>query len=142
MSAAIPGHRTHRRGLRGTPHQSEGFRMRLGRVARPLSRLVLTAAMCVVGAASAPAQGTITGRITAQDTKEPLGDARVIVVGSIAAAMSAQDGRYTLNNVRAGTVDVQVLRVGYQSLKKSVTVSAGSTASLDFVLAVAVVKLQ
>src|SRR6185295_20186104 len=55
---------------------------------------------------------------------------------------TAQDGKYTMNGVRAGTIDVQVLRVGYTPLKKTVTVTAGATATLDFELATSVVRLQ
>src|ERR1043166_4406685 len=107
-----------------------------------LSRQLTAAMLCVIGAASAaPAQGTITGRVTAQGTNEPLGDVRVIVVGSSAAAVSAQDGRYTVNGVRAGTVDVQALRVGYNALKKSVQVQTGGTVTLDFQMTVALIKL-
>src|SRR5436309_1635960 len=107
-----------------------------------LSRQFTTVMLCVIGAASAAAaQGTSTGRVTAQGTNGPLGDVRVIVVGSSAAAVSAQDGKYTVNGVRVGNVDVQVLRVGYNALKKSVLVQTGATATLDFQMTVALIKL-
>jgi outer membrane receptor protein involved in Fe transport len=115
--------------------------MRLARFARPFSRVLMAGAMCLVGTA-AWAQGTVTGRVTAQGTNEPLSDARVLALGTNAAATTAQDGKYTMNGVRAGTIEVQVLRVGYQPLKKTVTVTAGGTAALDFELTVAIVKLQ
>lgn len=95
-----------------------------------------------VSAASAAAQGTITGHVTAQGTNAPLGEARIIVIGSTASAMSAEDGKYTLNGVRAGVVVVQVLRIGYSSLKKNVTVTAGGPTTADFQLEAAIVKLQ
>jgi TonB-linked SusC/RagA family outer membrane protein len=97
--------------------------------------------MCLVGSAVG-AQGTVTGRVTAEETSGPLADARVLVLGTTATAISGQDGKYTLRGVRAGTVEIQVLRVGYQPLKKTVTVTTGGTASLDFALLAAVVKLQ
>ena len=115
--------------------------MRLARFARPFSRVLMAGAMCLVGAA-AWAQGTVTGRVTAQGTNEPLGDARVLALGTNAAATTAQDGKYTMNGVRAGTLDIQVLRVGYAPRKKSVTVTAGATVTADFELTVAIVKLQ
>src|SRR5262249_20846301 len=41
-----------------------------------------------------------------------------------------------------GSVDLQVLHVGYTSAKKTVTVTAGTTTTADFALAIAVVRLQ
>ena len=115
--------------------------MRLARFARPFSRVLTAGAMCLVGSA-AWAQGTVTGRVTAQGSNQPLSDARVLALGTNAAANTNQDGRYTLRGVRSGTIEVQVLHVGYQPLKKTVTVTAGGTATTDFALTTAVVRLQ
>jgi TonB-linked SusC/RagA family outer membrane protein len=105
---------------------------------------VLTAGLlcCIGTAALAQGTGTITGRVTVQGTGAPLSDARVLALGTNLAATTGQDGRYTLSRVRAGTMDVQVFRVGNQPLKKSVTVTAGGTTTVDFELATAVVQLQ
>ena len=88
------------------------------------------------------AQGTISGRVTAAGTNEPLADAHVIVVGANAFTITGRDGRYTLRNVQAADVDVQVLRVGYEALKKRATVTTGATVTLDFQLGRAIVQLQ
>ena len=114
--------------------------MRLARFAQPFSRVLLSGAMCLVGTAVG-AQGTITGRVTVQGSSEPLADVRVLALGTNAAAATGQDGRYTMRGVRAGTIEVQALRVGYQPLKKTVTVTTGATANVDFELTTAVVKL-
>jgi TonB-linked SusC/RagA family outer membrane protein len=111
--------------------------------ARSVPRAVFAASVWIAGAAaSLHAQGTIAGRVTATGSNEPLPDARVIVVGANAASTTGEDGKYRLTNVRAGTVEVQVLRVGYASQKKSVAVTAGRETTLDFALTVAVVQLQ
>jgi len=115
--------------------------MTLVRFTGSYSRLLATAAMCLA-ASTALAQGTITGRVTALGTSEPLADARVLVVGTNAAAGTNQDGRYTLNRVRSGTVDVQVFRIGYEPVKKTATVTTGGSVTLDFELTTAVVRLQ
>ena len=70
-------------------------------------------------------QGTITGRITAAGSGEPLQESRVVLVGTSLFATAAQDGRYTIRNVPAGSYTVRVLRVGYEEQKKPVTVAAG-----------------
>src|SRR5438552_4674115 len=108
-----------------------------------LSRVITVAALCMMGAASiADAQGTVTGRVVAQGTNEPLADARVLALGTNAAAISAQDGKYTLTNVRSGSVEIQVLRIGFAASKKTVIVNAGATTTADFVLETAIVRLQ
>ena len=103
---------------------------------------LLALAVFAVGSSRvAQAQGTVTGRITAEGNL-PLADARVIVVSTTVAATTNEDGRFTLKGVPAGTFDIQALHVGFQSQKKSVTVSAGSTTNADFVLKQAVVQLE
>jgi TonB-linked SusC/RagA family outer membrane protein len=117
--------------------------MRLARVRRSVRRVLTIAPILVLAVASAAgAQGTITGRVLADVSNEPLADVRLIVVGTNASATTSQDGKYKLGNLRAGNVDVQVLRVGYTSQKKTVTVTAGSETVIDFRMALAVVKLQ
>jgi TonB-dependent SusC/RagA subfamily outer membrane receptor len=85
--------------------------------------------------------GTITGTVTAREGGRPIGDAQVIVIGTHAATATAENGKFTIRNVRPGPVDVQVLRVGYQSVKRSATVSATDPTTVDFQLAIAVVQL-
>src|SRR5689334_5125906 len=100
-----------RRGSARVHSHREEYRMRLARFAQPFSRVLLSGAMCLVGTA-ALAQGTITGRVTVQGSSEPLADVRVLALGTNAAAATGQDGRYTMRGVRAGTIEVQALRVG------------------------------
>ncbi|OYV67639.1 MAG: hypothetical protein B7Z72_09365, partial [Gemmatimonadetes bacterium 21-71-4] len=100
------------------------------------------ALLLMVTAPSVQAQGTVTGRITVAGTNEPLSDSRVMLVGTGIATVSGADGRYTLQNVPTGAVQVRVIRVGYQELKRPVTVEAGETATLDFSMKQAIVQLS
>jgi len=86
-------------------------------------------------------RGTVSGRVTAVGSNEPLGDSRILVVNTSIATTTGADGRYTLRGVPPGNVDVRVLRVGYHEQKKTVVLSAGGTATLDFTMAQAVVQL-
>lgn len=88
------------------------------------------------------AQGTITGTITAADSKAPISNVQVIAVGTNSQALTGDDGKYRLTNVRAGAVDVQAFRVGYTPTKKNVTVISGQSATADIEMAVSVVRLQ
>jgi TonB-linked SusC/RagA family outer membrane protein len=102
------------------------------------------AALLSIAAAarSATAQGTITGRVTSASNDAPLFGARVLVVGANASAVAGEDGKFTMRNVGAGNVEVQVLAVGFQSTKKRATVTNGGTVIVDFQLPIAVIQLQ
>src|SRR4051812_14535429 len=85
--------------------------------------------------------GTVSGTITGA-AGIALQEAHVLVNGTSITALTGADGKYTLRGVPAGTADVRVLRVGYQSQKKSVKVLDGQTATLDFALSTSVVQLE
>jgi len=85
---------------------------------------------------------SISGRVTAQGTDEPLPDVRVFLVGSALNVATNAEGRYTLRGVPTGTFEVRVIRVGYQEQKKSIAITAGAQATLDFSMKQAVVQLQ
>ncbi len=106
------------------------------------SHLIAVLTLCALSTSAVAAQGTITGRIVAQGTNEPLADVRVLAIGTNSAATSNQEGKYTLTNVRAGSVEIQALRIGYTSVKKAMTVIAGQSTTVDFELEVSVVRLQ
>ena len=89
----------------------------------------------------ADAQGTITGRVTAL-TGQALPESRVLLIGTTISASTSDDGRFTLRNVPAGPAQIQVLRVGYKSEKKTVTAAATGSVTADFVLDVAVAQLE
>src|SRR3954464_5342169 len=98
-------------------------------------RVVVAAGFALALAAMRPAgaQGTVTGRITSE-ANTPLADARVIVVGGTQSAVTSEDGKFTLRGVPPGSVDLQALHVGFQSQKRSVTVTTGGTVTMDFVM--------
>src|SRR5687768_14182761 len=68
---------------------------------------------------------TISGRVTAAETGQPLSDSRVYVVGTTLIASTNAEGRYTIRGVPSGPASVRVIRVGYSEQKKPVTVTAG-----------------
>src|SRR2546423_1928353 len=99
----------------------------------------MLAVMPAIPLAQPPA---IPARVTAEGSGEPLPETRVIVIGTTLFASTNGTGQYTIRGVPAGTFDIRVLRVGYAEQKKPITVSAGQTSVLDFVMTPVVVKLQ
>ena len=104
--------------------------------------LPLVAALLVAPSAGAQQAGTVSGRVTAVGTNEPLQDARVMVVGTTIGTNTNAEGRYTIRGVPLGAQSIRVLRVGFSEQRKPVTVAAGQAATLDFQLAQNAIKLQ
>ena len=109
----------------------------------PLARRILGAIGLLTLAAPAIAQGTgsIRGKVT-DATARPLSDVSVAVVGTTLGGLTNSAGDYVIANVPAGAQQVATRRLGYNRGVKSVTVSAGESATADFTLAVTVTKLQ
>jgi TonB-linked SusC/RagA family outer membrane protein len=102
-----------------------------------MSVILLT---CV--AAGAAAQSAVLGGRVTATSGEPVPEARVLVLGTSLFGITNADGRFTIRNVPPGTADVRALHVGYQEQKKSVVLTPGQTAALDFTMQPTVVKLQ
>lgn len=108
------------------------------RLRAPLALIALVT--FATGTALAQA-GTITGGVTDKATSEKLAESRVFVVGTNLVGSVGADGRYIIRNIPAGQYEVRVLRVGYTNEKRTVTISAGQSITLDFALQKAVVQL-
>ena len=78
--------------------------------------------------------GKISGKITDKQSGEPLIGATITVRGSGASAISDNDGMFTISNVKAGKVTIEISYVGYADVVLNVDVTAGSTASADAAL--------
>lgn len=110
---------------------------------RALQSLVLAACFGVFAAnpasAQTPQQGTIAGRVTDVGTGQPIGAAQVNVVGGAQGALTNSDGQYVIRGVRAGAVEVRAMRIGYAEQRRSATVTAGQSVTVNFpMLSVAV----
>jgi TonB-dependent receptor len=92
---------------------------------------------------TAPAAvGRITGRIVDGTTGQGISEAGIQVVGTTIGVQSGVDGRYTILRVPAGTVTLQVRRIGYGA--KSITgllVPANGTLEQDVSLKTAELQL-
>ncbi len=107
-------------------------------------RYALVAAMLALGVplvAQQNAGGTITGKVTDAETKLPVLDARIVIVGGFEAT-SNQSGDYRLVNVKAGSVQVRVFRIGFASSAQVVNVIANQSTTVNFRLSKSVVNLS
>jgi TonB-linked SusC/RagA family outer membrane protein len=89
---------------------------------------------------SAEAQGSAAGRIsgvvTDSSDNRPLPAVQVTLAGSRLAAVTGDDGRFTINNVPAGRYSVSARRLGYRAVTTpNIVVGSGATATANFRLA-------
>jgi TonB-linked SusC/RagA family outer membrane protein len=120
------------------------------RLLRQLTLLIAAGALvsraAPVGAQQGqPAQaqtGSITGTVTDQASRQPLPAARVFIVGTTRGVETNDEGRYRLGGLAAGTYQVRVTRIGFESTTQSVTVAAGQPATADFALRATAVTLE
>src|SRR5947209_2706731 len=117
--------------------------MSLSRRGERYRTLSLALSMLAIMPVVALAQtATLAGRVTAEGGGVPLPETRVVVVGTTLFASTNAAGQYTIRSVPAGTFEIRVLRVGYAEQKRPITIAAGQSATLDFVMTPVVVKLQ
>jgi TonB-dependent SusC/RagA subfamily outer membrane receptor len=91
--------------------------------------------------AAAQERGTIAGRVLDEATGRPLASAQVTVAGTNLGTLTNQQGRYRIASVPAGVREVRVTRIGYASGARSVEVTGGEAARVDFRLAASAVAI-
>ncbi|MCS7013477.1 MAG: carboxypeptidase-like regulatory domain-containing protein [Chloroherpetonaceae bacterium] len=102
-----------------------------------IASLFLTSLLTLMFAQMASAQtttGEIKGKVIDAFTKEPLVGAQVFIRDTKIGAATNIDGQYTLRRLQPGEYVLVARYVGYRSVSKNVTVSAGASAQVDFEL--------
>ncbi|MFB3910186.1 MAG: TonB-dependent receptor domain-containing protein [Candidatus Eisenbacteria bacterium] len=88
-------------------------------------------ALFVASAAEAGTTGKLAGRVLDQ-AGAPVAGATVVILGEPLGAFSDSDGYFNILNIPAGTVNVNVSHVAYQTLTiRDVVISADETTRLD-----------
>jgi TonB-linked SusC/RagA family outer membrane protein len=100
------------------------------------------AAAVLPARAFAQQNGTVTGTVTDQERQAPIPEAQVVVVGTTLGGRTNAQGVYTIAGVPAGTVQLRVLRIGFQSVTHPATVVAGQSTRVDFTVAPSAVILD
>ncbi len=80
---------------------------------------------------AAQAQATVEGRVIDAETENPLASANVRVLGMRQGTTTDAEGRFSFE-VSPGQRTIRASFVGYTSLRKTVTVEAGETATVRF----------
>jgi TonB-dependent SusC/RagA subfamily outer membrane receptor len=115
------------------------------RVVRRILRLALAITgvlSCIATTARAQGVGTISGVVVDAASRTPIPLAQIQVVGTTRGVTTADDGRFRIAGIRAGTYQVRVLRLGYQASLQTVNVNDAGSSELTFALAPAAVSLE
>jgi iron complex outermembrane receptor protein len=89
---------------------------------------------CILSAQAFAQTGTIKGTVTTSDGK-PAEFVNIALEGSTKGAVVNEAGHFTVNRVPAGTYTLAASFTGLITQKSSVTVTAGATSSINFILA-------
>lgn len=112
---------------------------------RPFAWRVLLAACALLGGttplAAQGATGSVTGTVTSRDTRAPILEARVVVLGTAIEVSTNANGEFRIPAVRAGRAQLSVFKVGYRASTDTVTVTAGQTATLNLSMAASLTQL-
>jgi iron complex outermembrane receptor protein len=103
----------------------EGWRMRFIRSFIP----AVTGMLLAAGGIGAQGTGTVVGRALDAATLAPVSGAVVSVADR--SGLSADDGRFLVTAVPAGTHTIRVSRLGYAEASQEVTVAAGQTVTVE-----------
>jgi outer membrane receptor protein involved in Fe transport len=86
--------------------------------------------------------GIVRGQVTRAAPEAPVAGAQVFVVGTRVGGVTDAQGRYNFTGVPAGTHTVRVRALGFHPADKTVDVTAGQTATVDFTVTSAPVSLD
>ena len=102
--------------------------------ARRSAQLLLIGFGLTATAGAAQQGASIAGRVSDAGTAQPIPAARLQVAQTGQIVATGQDGRYSFRGVAPGSYELRVIAVGYQSQKRTVSVTAGGTETVDFSL--------
>jgi len=103
--------------------------------------MALALMLATSGIASAQEAGTITGSVV-DETGQPVQGAQVHVPASGQGALTNAEGRFILLNVRAGEQTLRVQMIGYANQEEVVSIGAGTTAVVDFILVSEAIEVE
>jgi len=93
---------------------------------------LLIVCLLATGAWAAIAQGTIEGAVIEADGGDPIPGVNIVIEELDLGAATGPDGRYAIEQVPAGTHLVTARFIGYRTETRSIDLSTGDTATLDF----------
>jgi len=87
--------------------------------------------------------GTITGKVTNAETREPLPFANVAVMGTKLGAVALDDGAYRITQIPEGVYEISASYVGFATVRRTgISIESGKTVTIDLALSPSAVSLS
>ena len=102
--------------------------------------LVFTLWLLLYGSAIAQ-NGTISGTVTDDDTKETLAGVSISVLGTSKGTLTDSHGRYEIS-LPFGSATIQVSFIGFKSMTQSITINSSEKQTIDFTLMSDITELE
>lgn len=126
-----------------SPHRTTARLQLAGRLVAALAFTVPLLPLTQPGALHAQeTTGTVRGRVTDAASGRGLGDAQVLVADTRVGAATNANGDFTITGVPVGARSITVRRLGYQPVTRTVTITAGASATLDVAMQVSAMNLS
>ncbi|MFQ6603994.1 MAG: TonB-dependent receptor domain-containing protein [Fidelibacterota bacterium] len=106
----------------------------------PSIRILALAIAGIVSLIAAQDHGTLSGRITDQDSQHPLIGANVFITGTSLGAATDYDGYYSISGIPAGTYSMKVTYMGYEKAGRTLVMTAGEQKHINVQLAPAIIQ--
>ncbi|MYJ17284.1 MAG: TonB-dependent receptor, partial [Gemmatimonadetes bacterium] len=103
---------------------------------------VIATLFTLAQAGAVAAQGSLQGTVTAAGTGSALAGAQVSLPDLSLGAITGPNGAYEVGDIPAGTHEVVVVIIGYQTERRQVTITDGQTATLNVALAETALELE
>jgi len=103
---------------------------------------VIATLFTLAQAGAVAAQGSLQGTITAAGTGSAVAGAQVSLPDLSLGAITGPNGAYQVGDIPAGTHEVVVVIIGYQTERRQVTITDGQTATLNVALAETALELE
>ncbi len=85
--------------------------------------------------------GSVKGRVTTRDN-QPAAFVSILVIGTDRNAISDEGGFFTINKIPAGSQQLEVSLVGYETLRQPVEIAENKTANIDLQITISNSQLQ
>ena len=89
------------------------------------------------------ANSSINGKITAEDSNEPLIGANVMISGvTVLGSATDENGDYSINNIPIGSYTIMIMFIGYETIEKTISIKGNQEYTVNQSLKPSAIEIQ